>query len=79
MSESMPGLVTAVQTRVDALTKRRKLPAGAAADLEFVKRSWTDASTAFQSGQLSGAMAKASAAKAKLTELQTMLKMKPAA
>jgi hypothetical protein len=79
MSGSMPGLVTAVQTKVAALTKSHKLPAGAADSLASVKQSWTDASTAFQSGQLSDAMAKASAAKAKLTELQTMLGMKPAA
>ena len=79
ISESMPGLVTSVQTKVDALTKNHKLLAGAADSLASVKQSWTDASTAFQSGQLSDARAKASAAKAKLTELQTMLGMKPAA
>ena len=79
MSGSMPGLVATVQKKVDALTKSHKLPAGAADSLASVKQSWTDASTAFQSGQLSDAMAKASAAKAKLTELQTMLGMKPAA
>ena len=79
MSESMPGLVTAVQTKVNALTKSRRLPAGAADSLASAKQSWTDASTAFQSGQLADAMTKASAAKAKLVELQTMLGMKPAA
>jgi len=79
MSGSMPGLVTAVQTKVDALTKSHKLPAGAADSLASVKQNWTDASTAFSSGQLSDAMAKASAAKAKLTELQTTLGMKPPA
>jgi len=79
MSSSMPGLVTAVQTKVAALAKSRRLPPGAADSLTSVKQSWTDASTAFQSGQLSDAMAKASAAKAKLTELQTLLRMKPAA
>ncbi len=79
MSGSMPGLVSAVQTKVDALTKSHKLPAGAADTLTSIKQSWTDASTAFTSGNLSGAMAKASAAKAKLTELQTTLGMKPAA
>lgn len=79
LSTSMPGLVTAVQTKVDALTKSHKLPAGAADSLASIKQSWTDASTAFTSGQLSDAMAKATAAKAKLTELQTTLGMKPAA
>jgi hypothetical protein len=42
-----------------------------------VKQNWTDASTAFQSGQISDVMAKASAAKAKLTELPAMLGMNP--
>ncbi|MGA2965042.1 MAG: hypothetical protein ABSD64_02450 [Terriglobales bacterium] len=79
MSGSMPGLVTAVETKVNALTKSHKLPAGAADSLASIKQSWSDASAAFSSGQLSDAMAKASAAKAKLTELQTTLGMKPAA
>lgn len=79
MSGSMPGLMTAVQTKVAALTKSHKLPAGAADSFATVKQSWTDASSAFTSGNLSDAMAKASAAKAKLTELQTTLGMKPTA
>ena len=79
MSGSMPGMVAAVQTKVAALTKSHKLPAGAADSLASIKQNWTDASAAFSSGQLSDAMAKASAAKAKLTDLQTTLGMKPAA
>jgi hypothetical protein len=79
MSGSMPGLVAAVQTKVDALTKSHKLPAGAADSLASVKQTWTDASAAFTSGNLSDATAKASAAKDKLTELETTLGMKPAA
>jgi hypothetical protein len=79
LSGSMPGLVTAVQTKVDALTKSHKLPPGAADNFASVKQAWGDASSAFQSGKLQDAMTKASAAKAKLTELQTMLGIKPAA
>jgi hypothetical protein len=79
LSGSMPGLVQAVQTKVDALTKKHKLPAGAADDLTAVKQAWGDASSAFQSGKLQDAMAKATAAKEKLTQLQTMLGIKPAA
>ncbi len=79
MTQSMPGLVAAVQTKVDALTNSHKLPAGAADGLSSLKQSWADASASFESGQLSDAMAKATAAKEKLAELQTMLKMKPAA
>jgi hypothetical protein len=72
-------MVAAVQTKVDALTKSHKLPAGAGDTLTSIKQNWTDASAAFTSGNLSGAIAQASAAKAKLTELQTTLGMKPAA
>jgi hypothetical protein len=79
LSSSMPGLVSAVQTKVDALTKSHKLPAGAADSLASVKQTWTDASAAFTSGQIPEALAKASDAKAKLTELQTKLGIKPAA
>ena len=75
----MPGLVSAVQTKVDALTKSHKLPAGAADSFASIKQSWTDASASFTSGQVADAMAKASAAKAKLTELQNTLGIKPAA
>jgi hypothetical protein len=79
LSGSMPDMVAAVQTKVDALTKSHKLPAGAGDTLTSIQQNWTDASAAFSSGQLSDALAKASAAKAKLTELQTTLGMKPAA
>jgi hypothetical protein len=79
LSGSMPGLVSAVQTKVDALTKKHKLPAGAADNMAAVKQAWGDASSAFQSGKLQDAMTKASEAKTKLTQLQTMLGMKPAA
>jgi hypothetical protein len=79
MSSSMPNMVSAVQTKVDALTKSHKLPAGAADNLAAVKQSWSDASAAFSSGKLQDAMAKASEAKDKLTQLQSMLGIKPAA
>jgi hypothetical protein len=79
MSSSMPGLVAAVQTKVDAMTKTHKLPAGAADNFAAVKQAWGDASSAFQSGKIQDAMAKAGEAKEKLTALQSMLGMKPAA
>ncbi len=79
MSSSMPGLVSAVQTKMDALTKSHKLPAGAADNMASAKQAWSDASAAFQSGKLQDAMSKASAAKDKLTQLESMLGMKPAA
>jgi len=79
MSSSMPGLVSSVQTKIDALTKSHKLPAGAADNMATVKQTWSDASSAFQSGKLQDALSKASEAKEKLTQLQSMLGMKPAA
>ena len=79
LSASIPGLVSAVQTKVDTLTKSHKLPAGAADSFASVKQTWTDASAAFTSGQIPDALAKASAAKTKLTELESKLGMKPAA
>lgn len=79
MSSSMPGLVAAVQTKIDAMKKTHKLPDGAADNLASVKQAWDDASAAFQSGKLQDAMTKAAAAKDKLTELQATLGMKPAA
>jgi hypothetical protein len=79
LSTSMPALVGTVQAKVDSLTKSHKLPAGAADSLASVKQSWTDASATFTSGQIPDALAKASAAKEKLTELATKLGVKPAA
>jgi len=79
MSSSMPGMVSAVQAKVDALTKTHKLPTGAADDLAAVKQAWSDASSSFSSGKLQDAMAEASAAKQKLIQLESMLGMKPAA
>ena len=78
MSGSMPGLVTAAQAKMDALKKAHKLPAGAADGMANMKQTWSDAASAFSSGDLSSAMDKASAAKEKLTSLQQMMGMKPA-
>lgn len=79
MSSSMPGLVADAEAKVTELTKKHKLPEGAADNLAAVKQAWTDASSAFSSGKLQDAMAKASEAKDKLTQLQSALGMKPAA
>jgi hypothetical protein len=79
LSGSMPGLISAVQSKADALTKSHKLPAGAADTLASVKQGWTDASSTFSSGQITDALAKASAAKDKLMELANKLGVKPPA
>jgi hypothetical protein len=79
LSSSMPGLIAAVQSKADALTKSHRLPTGAADTLASVKQSWTDASSTFSSGQIQDALAKASAAKDKLTELANKLGVKTTA
>jgi hypothetical protein len=79
LSAKFPGLVEAVQTRVDALQKHHKLPAGAADNFASAKQSWGEASSAFQSGKLQDAFTKASAAKEKLMQVEATLGMKPAA
>ena len=79
LSTTIPGLLKEVQKKADALTKSHKLPKGADDSLATAKQAWTDASSAFTSGQLPDAVAKASAAKATLTELQTTLGIKPKA
>ncbi|MFZ0480766.1 MAG: hypothetical protein WAL71_16620 [Terriglobales bacterium] len=79
MNSSMPALVSDVEAKVGELTKKHKLPDGAADNLASVKQAWDDASAAFQSGKLQDAMTKAAAAKDKLAELQAALGMKPAA
>jgi hypothetical protein len=66
-----------VQKKADALTKSHKLPKGADGSLAAAKQAWTDASAAFTSGQLPDAVAKASAAKATLIDLQPTLGIKP--
>ena len=59
LSGSLPKTVEEITTKVAALTKTHKLPAGAGDQLDAAKQMWTDASSAFSSGNLSDAMAKA--------------------
>jgi hypothetical protein len=79
LSSKMPGLVAAVQSRESALSKSHKLPAGANDTLASAKQIWSAAAAAFASGQIPDALAKASAAKQKLVDLEPKLGMKPAA
>lgn len=74
-----PRAVEEITTKVAALTKTHKLPAGAGDQLDAAKQMWTDPSSAFSSGTLSDARAKANEVKDKLGALRTMLGMKPAA
>ena len=85
MSGGLPGMVGAIQSRVDILSKSRKLPAGldkekfeaAKASLATITQTWTEASNAFQSGSLMDAVDKAKAVKDKAVEIMNTLGMKP--
>jgi hypothetical protein len=88
MSGGLPGMVEAIQKRVDILSKSRKLPAGldkdkfeaAKTSLAAITQTWTEASNAFQGGNLMDAVGKAKVVKDKAVEIMGMLGMQvPAA
>jgi hypothetical protein len=88
MSAELPKDVEALQTKVDELSKVKKLPAGLDAtafagvkdSLAGMKQAWTDAQAAFTSGNLAEALAKAGTIKQALVTAMTTLKMEiPAA
>lgn len=76
LNEKMPAMSASVQSKINALQKSHKLPAGVADNYAQFKTTWADASAAFKSGDLSGAMAKAGAAKDQLASLQAALQLK---
>jgi len=79
----LPNMVGAIQSRVDILSKARKLPAGmdkaklddAKTGLEGMKSTWTDAGNAFASGNYLDAVAKAQEVKTKGAEIMAALGM----
>jgi hypothetical protein len=79
----LPNMVGAIQSRVDILSKARKLPAGmdkakldgAMQGLEAMKSTWTDAGAAFASGNVLDAVAKAQQVKASGTQIMADLGM----
>jgi hypothetical protein len=83
LSEGLPGMVQAIQSRVDILSKSRRLPKGldqatfdgAKADLATATTTWTDATSAFSAGNLMAAVTKAQEVKAKAAEIMTALGM----
>ncbi len=85
MSGGLPGMVEAIQSRVNILSKSKKLPAGldkekfesAKASLATVTQTWSDATAAFQGGNLTEAVDKAKAVKDKAVEIMNTLGMKP--
>lgn len=83
LSEGLPKVVEAIQSRVDILSKSKKLPANmtagkfeqAKAGLDAMKQEWGKAQEAFKSANLTDALAKAGAVKAKAKETLEALGM----
>ena len=83
LSAELPGMVEAIQARVDALGKARRLPknldpdqiAAARAKFEEMKTSWDEASSAFLSGDAAAAVESAKAIKARGAEVMAELGM----
>ena len=83
LSTSVPQLVEAIQSRVDTLSKSRKLPKGVdkatfetiKTEFETVKTDWTAAASDFTSGAAAEAVRKARAARAKAEEIHAKLGM----
>lgn len=80
LSGALPNLVSAVKSRVDILSKSRKLPAGvdlpaAKSGLEEASSLWSKAQGAFSSGNLEEAVNTAKEVKAKAEAAAAALKL----
>jgi hypothetical protein len=83
MSGGLPKMVEAIKSRVDILSKSKKLPAnldkakldGVKAGLPEVTQMWNDAQKAFSGGNLADAVSKAKTVKDKAVEMMTTLGM----
>lgn len=83
MSGGLPGMVEAIQSRMNILSKSRRLPAGVDKDkfeaaktsLAEITETWTDASNAFEGGNLMDAVTKATNVKEKAVEIMNAIGM----
>ena len=83
MSAGLPKMVEAVKSRVDILSKSKKLPANvtkeqfeaAKAGLAEATKGWDDATAAFKGGNVADAVAKADAVKQRTVEALQALGM----
>src|SRR5512139_1394268 len=83
MAGGLPKMVEAIKSRVDILSKSKKLPAnldkakfeGAKAGLGEITQMWDDAQKAFSGGNLADAVSKAKTLKDKAVEMMTTLGM----
>ena len=87
LSADLPNLVNAIQSRVDTLSKSKKLPKNidqatfeaAKTGLDDMKSTWNAASQSFNSGNVEDAVAKAKQVQEKGTEIMSQLGMKTGA
>ena len=83
LSGGLPQMLDAVKSRVDILSKSKKLPAnmdkakfeGAQSGLAEVNKVWDEANSAFKEGNLADAVAKATTVKEKAAEIMATLGM----
>ncbi len=83
MSGGLPKMVEAIKSRVDILSKSKKLPGnidkakfdGVKAGLPEITQIWDDAQKAFSGGNLADAISKAKSLKDKAVEMMTTLGM----
>jgi predicted small lipoprotein YifL len=83
LAADVPQMVEAIQSRVDTLSKSRKLPKNVSADalqmakdgLESMKIAWAEATTMFGSGNAVDAVTKAQAVQEKGKEVMQLLGM----
>jgi hypothetical protein len=81
MSQGLPKMVEAIQSRVNILSKSKKLPSNLNAekfeqvktDLEAAKAEWTQALESYQTGMIVDSVAKAESVKAKAIEAMEIL------
>lgn len=83
LSQEMPTAVSALDSRIAELSSMRRLPAGmttatlnaAKTGVAEVKQLWTDATTAFDGGNLMDAVTNANACQTRIGELKSALGM----
>ena len=85
LNAGMPMTIAAIQSRVDELSRSRKLPKNldkaklesARSGLAEVSKSWDEASNAYKEGSLADALAKGKGAKEKAAQIMSSLGMAP--
>jgi hypothetical protein len=83
LSDNVPSMIAALQSRVDILSKAKKLPATLSTQnfelvksgLSSMKELWSDASSAFSSGDVESAVHKAKSVQDKGNQLLSLLGM----